>query len=243
MPDYTICPHCMEAEIDGPCECVEVREPCKWRWKPPHTIAEFCKHPLVIHHKKRAGNNFGEPLDGFYFSATCDGCPCYEPAQGRIPDTTEKVLPCRTVWVAYTNTDLSEGRGVDVPIAYCAIEATAKRLALRQYVQGHDGPVRAMEVVRINGEWRSLGGAIDVVDPIDEDIAARGNEPAQVADTEECCVWELRAVPRSLCAYGDQAYEYFTSCETWLPSATGMNKCDCGKPIKIAPQKRGHDYP
>ena len=31
----------------------------------------------------------------------------------------------RTVWVTYTNTDCTEGRGHDVPIAVCAAEATA----------------------------------------------------------------------------------------------------------------------
>ena len=30
----------------------------------------------------------------------------------------------RTIWVAYTNTDCTEGRGRDVPIAFCAAEAT-----------------------------------------------------------------------------------------------------------------------
>jgi hypothetical protein len=45
----------------------------------------------------------------------------------------------RTVWVAYTNTDCTEGRGYDVPIAVCAAEATAVRLARKQYVQGSDG--------------------------------------------------------------------------------------------------------
>jgi hypothetical protein len=50
----------------------------------------------------------------------------------------------RTIWVAYTNTDCTEGRGRDVPIAFCAAEATAIRLARKKYVQGSDGPVRTL---------------------------------------------------------------------------------------------------
>ena len=59
----------------------------------------------------------------------------------------------RTIWVAYTNTDCNEGRGHDVPIAVCAAEATARRLARNRYVQGSNGPVRAMEMVKLDGKW------------------------------------------------------------------------------------------
>lgn len=79
----------------------------------------------------------------------------------------------RTVWVAYTNTDCTEGRGYDVPIAVCAAEATAVRLARKQYVQGSDGPVRPMELVKIDGKWYAPSAAISVVEPTREDIAAQ----------------------------------------------------------------------
>lgn len=78
-----------------------------------------------------------------------------------------------TVWVAYTNTDCTEGRGHDVPIAVCAAEATALRLARKQYVQGSDGPVRTMELVKIDGKWYAPSAAIAVVEPTREDIAAQ----------------------------------------------------------------------
>lgn len=79
----------------------------------------------------------------------------------------------RTVWVAYTNTDCTEGRGHDVPIAVCAIEATAMRLARKQYVQGSDGPVRAMELTKIEGRWYAPSAAINVVNPTSEDVVAQ----------------------------------------------------------------------
>ncbi len=79
----------------------------------------------------------------------------------------------RTVWVAYTNTDCTEGRGRDVPIAVCAAEATALRLARKQYVQGSDGPVRTMEMLKIGGKWYAPSEAITVVEPTREDIAAQ----------------------------------------------------------------------
>lgn len=79
----------------------------------------------------------------------------------------------RTVWVAYTNTDCNEGRGHDVPIAVCAAEATALRLASKKYMQGSDGPVRTMELVKIDGKWFAPSSALAVVEPTREDIAAQ----------------------------------------------------------------------
>ena len=79
----------------------------------------------------------------------------------------------KTVWVAYTNTDCTEGRGKDVPIAVCAAEATALRLARKKYVQGSDGPVRPMELLQLDGKWYVPSAAISVVDPTREDMAAQ----------------------------------------------------------------------
>jgi hypothetical protein len=91
----------------------------------------------------------------------------------------------RTVWVAYTNTDCTEGRGHDVPIAVCAAEATARRLAHKQYVQGSDGPVRTMELLKIEGKWYAPSAAINVVDPTREDIAVQAAIDSTVAAERE----------------------------------------------------------
>lgn len=91
----------------------------------------------------------------------------------------------KTVWVAYTNTDCTEGRGYDVPIAVCAAEATALRFAHRRYVQGSDGPVRTMELVKIDGKWYAPSDAIAVVEPTREDIAAQAAIDARRAALEK----------------------------------------------------------
>lgn len=79
----------------------------------------------------------------------------------------------KTVWVSYTNTDCTEGRGYDQPIAVCATEATAVRLAKHQYVQGADGPVRQMDLVKIDGNWYAPIAAISVISPTKEDMATQ----------------------------------------------------------------------
>ena len=83
----------------------------------------------------------------------------------------KKMSERRIVYVAYTNTDCNEGMGRDVPIAVCAIEATAKRLARNRYVQGSDGPVLPKELVKIDGQWYELGSPINVIDPSADDLS------------------------------------------------------------------------
>lgn len=96
-------------------------------------------------------------------------------------DMTEK----RTVYVAYTNTDCTEGRGHDVPIAVCAVEETAKRLGRKRYVQGSDGPVRKMELVKIDGQWYAPGPCYNIVEPTSDDIAAQTAIDAKRAALEK----------------------------------------------------------
>ena len=87
----------------------------------------------------------------------------------------------RTVWVAYTNTDCTEGRGFDVPIAVCATEITAMRLARHQYVQDSDGPVRKMELVKIDGLWYAPLSAVRVIEPTSQDVTAQNTLDAKRA--------------------------------------------------------------
>lgn len=77
----------------------------------------------------------------------------------------------RTVWVAYTNTDCSEGRGHDVSIAVCATEEIARRVARNRYVQGSDGPVLSTELVKVDGKWYELGSPVEgIVESTSEDV-------------------------------------------------------------------------
>lgn len=70
------------------------------------------------------------------------------------------------VWVVWQNTDRTEGRGGIVPIAVCAKEATARRLAKGQYVQGCDCDVRQTEARYIDGLWF---GPVRIIGPTKED--------------------------------------------------------------------------
>ena len=80
-------------------------------------------------------------------------------------------METRTVWVAFTNTDCSEGRGRDVSIGVCATEASARRLARNRYVQGSDGPVLPMELMKIDDKWYELTPPIEVIEStVDDNI-------------------------------------------------------------------------
>lgn len=78
----------------------------------------------------------------------------------------------RKVWVAWTNTDLTEGRGWRVPLAVCDIEATAIRLGARASVQGSNCEVTEETAVRLapNHAWL-IPGWIDSA--TDDDRAAQ----------------------------------------------------------------------
>lgn len=60
------------------------------------------------------------------------------------------VVEAFKVWVVYTNTDLTEGRGADYPIFTCASESTALRLAKKRGVMGSDARVHESTVVRLS---------------------------------------------------------------------------------------------
>ena len=52
-------------------------------------------------------------------------------------------------WIAWSNTDLSEGRGVEYPKYVCKIEATAKRLSKKLSVMGCDGAVTELPLISV----------------------------------------------------------------------------------------------
>jgi hypothetical protein len=55
--------------------------------------------------------------------------------------------------VAFTSTDLTEGRGYQYPIAVCELESTATRLGEKKYVMGTDAPVEQFDAVLIHNKW------------------------------------------------------------------------------------------
>ena len=64
--------------------------------------------------------------------------------------TIEKLIPG---FVAWTNTDCTEGKGWRVPLAVCETQATAIRLGSKGSVQGSDCEVSKVDLYRINGLW------------------------------------------------------------------------------------------
>lgn len=94
----------------------------------------------------------------------------------------------KEVFVTYTNTDCTEGRGADVPIAVCKLEATAIRLGRKRYVQGSDGPIRKAELIELDGKWYYPSQAVYVVPPTKEDLASQ-----KVMDDRRAVIDKARA--------------------------------------------------
>lgn len=57
----------------------------------------------------------------------------------------------KTAFVAWTNTDLTEGRGHVIPLVICYKETTARRLGRKGDVQGCDCPVTKVEIFSYKG--------------------------------------------------------------------------------------------
>jgi len=71
-------------------------------------------------------------------------------------------------WVVLVNSDLTEGRGHNVPLYCCASMATAHRLAAGRSTQGSDGEVREIQLVYREGFWC---GPTEIQAPSKEDLA------------------------------------------------------------------------
>lgn len=78
----------------------------------------------------------------------------------------------KSIWVAYTNSDCTEGRGHDVPLAVCEIEVTARRLGKGKWVQGLDAPIRCLEMRKIDGVWYLPADAVRIHAPTKDDTKA-----------------------------------------------------------------------
>jgi len=72
----------------------------------------------------------------------------------------------KEVFVVYTNTDLTEGRGHQYPLHVCEAEATANRLKKRKGVQGTDADVIKNKIFYHEGTWY---GPVSTVSPTKED--------------------------------------------------------------------------
>ncbi len=79
------------------------------------------------------------------------------------------------VWTAFTNTDLNEGRGSNIPHAVCELEATAIRKARNIYIQGSNGPVKKFEVIDVAGVLHVPLECVHVLGPASDDLAKQTN--------------------------------------------------------------------
>lgn len=75
--------------------------------------------------------------------------------QNRAQAKAESLLSASNCYafVAWTNTDLTEGRGYVVPLAICEKEATARRLGKNGSVMGCDCEVTKVEIFKHDGRW------------------------------------------------------------------------------------------
>ena len=58
-----------------------------------------------------------------------------------------------TMYIVYTNSDLTEGRGWEHPLYYTESMSTAVRLGRKKYVQGTDCPVYEKKVYKLGNTY------------------------------------------------------------------------------------------
>lgn len=75
----------------------------------------------------------------------------------------------KPLYAVWTNTDLTEGRGREFIQYHCEKQATANRLAKKNYVMGTDSRVTTEKMFYVNGRWYAPGPCI--IPPTDADNA------------------------------------------------------------------------
>lgn len=84
-----------------------------------------------------------------------------------------QIQSSKDVFVVWTNTDRTEGRGTEVPIAVCEKKATAIRLSTGQGVMGSDARIEKSVAVRIKNQWMAC---VRIHAPTREDDIVQQNE-------------------------------------------------------------------
>ena len=64
-----------------------------------------------------------------------------------------EIQETKTVYVAWTNSDLTEGRGRSIPYCVAETQETAERLGRKKSVQGSDCHVSPTTAVKVNHTW------------------------------------------------------------------------------------------
>jgi len=83
---------------------------------------------------------------------------------------SDSIIKTKKVWVAWMNTNLTEGRGSLIPHAVCELKSTAKRLGKEEYVQGTDCPVTKETAYLIKtNQGRKWHVPVNIKSPSEED--------------------------------------------------------------------------
>lgn len=80
-------------------------------------------------------------------------------------------METKVLFVTYTNSDLTEGRGYHIPIAVSETLSTGERLGKGNYVQGSDCPVNEVECIKVDDEWYIPLNCVNVIKPTEADLA------------------------------------------------------------------------
>lgn len=75
------------------------------------------------------------------------------------------------IWVVWTNTDLTEGRGANYVLYWCETETTANRLAKGRGVMGSDADVLIHKTYLIDRVLYIPASRMNLIKPSKEDIA------------------------------------------------------------------------
>ena len=62
-------------------------------------------------------------------------------------------MKTKKVWIAWTNSDLTEGRGYSFPLAISESRSCALRLGKKMGVMGTDCMVEGFEAIQVDGRW------------------------------------------------------------------------------------------
>ena len=85
-------------------------------------------------------------------------------------------METKELFVTYTNQDLTEGRGMQYPIAVSDCRETCLRLGKKKYVMGSDCPVTSVTCIKVEGLWYIPLRAVDVIRPSKEDLVATNRQ-------------------------------------------------------------------
>lgn len=91
-----------------------------------------------------------------------------------------KKLEQKEIYVVYTNTDLTEGRGGEYAKYYCELKSTALRLCRGIGVQGSDGRIQLGFAYLIDNKWYYPDAIVRT--PTDEDVK---QEQIRIANEEK----------------------------------------------------------